>query len=179
MRSKALGSAEDANAIRFVRHIDQLITESEKTQAEIARELGYPKANIITMFKSGTTRVPVDKVPLLADSLGVDRIELLTMWLQDYQPVLFEVISSTIGPRVSATERTWLRGLRKTFPHGLPVFDEIAEEGLKRAGELAGARWKVTDKAAVEKQAKQMEAMASAETMRVGREEAIRARSAI
>jgi hypothetical protein len=112
---------------RFVRHIDCLINVTEKTQRQIALEMGYDRSNIISMFKQGQTRVPPDRVPALADALGVDRAELMIMWLEDYAPATLEVIEASIGVPLSRTERQWLTNLRKLFPGGLPSWDEAAE----------------------------------------------------
>ena len=42
------------------------IAMSDKTQREIALALGYDKPNIITMFKQGLTKIPLNKVAPLA-----------------------------------------------------------------------------------------------------------------
>jgi hypothetical protein len=146
---------------RFVQHIDSLLNASPKRQNEIAREIGYEKANIITMFKQGTTRVPVDRVPLLADALGVDRVELLNMWLEEYQPALYEVLNANLGMRLSFAERSWVRGLRKAFPHGLPPFDETATATIEAAIEK-NATWAKVDRVAAERAAAALEAKARA-----------------
>jgi hypothetical protein len=169
MRAKAL-TGESGSALakaitgppnsRFVQHIDRLMNDSPKKQNEIAREIGYEKPNIITMFKQGTTRVPVDRVPLLADSLGVDRVELLNMWLEEYQPVLFEVLNQNLGIRLSRTERTWVRGLRKILPNGLPPFDETAQAIIQEAVER-NPEWSKLDKATAEKDAALLEVKAA------------------
>jgi transcriptional regulator with XRE-family HTH domain len=116
---------------RFVRRIDRLINGSDKTQRQIAMELGYDRSNLISMFKQGQTRVPVEKVPALADALGVDRAELLTMWLEDYAPEMLEVVEANIGMALSRTERSWVTHLRKLFPGGLPPWDESVEDALR------------------------------------------------
>lgn len=117
---------------RFVKHIDRLITESELIQREIADRLGYEKANIITMFKQGTTRVPLDKVPQLADALDVDRVDLINVWLKDYEPEMLEVVQQNLGVVLSRSERTWVLNLRETFDGVLPAWDERSEEALER-----------------------------------------------
>ncbi len=63
-------------------HIDN----HSKTQREIALELGYQKSNMITMFKQGLTRLPLDKVGPLANALGIDSGALFYMVLREYMP---------------------------------------------------------------------------------------------
>jgi hypothetical protein len=117
---------------RFVQHIDGLINSSDKAQRQIAYEMGYEKPNIVTMFKQGTTRVPADKVPLLANALGVDRAELLRMWMEEYAPEMLAVIDDNIGMALSRNERAWVTNLRRVFHDtGLPGWDDHVEDALK------------------------------------------------
>lgn len=43
------------------------LAESDKTQREIAEECGFEKPNIITMFKNGTTKLPLNRIGPLAN----------------------------------------------------------------------------------------------------------------
>lgn len=124
---------------RFVRHIDKLINASGKTQRQIAVDMGYDKPNLITMFKQGTTRVPADKVPYLADSLEVDRLDLIRMWFEEYDPSTWEVITKNMGMALSANERSWVANMRKFFTHGIPPWDEMVEQALKPVRTTADA----------------------------------------
>lgn len=67
-------------------HPDRRAAASPKKQWEIARDVGYEKPNIITMFKQGVSRVPVEKVAPFAISLGADLAELLLLWLGELAP---------------------------------------------------------------------------------------------
>lgn len=42
------------------REITRMVNSSEKTQHEIAHELGLERSNIITMFKQGRTKLPLN-----------------------------------------------------------------------------------------------------------------------
>jgi hypothetical protein len=42
---------------------------SHKTHVEIAREVGLSSSNLLSMMKSGSMKIPLDRVPALADSL--------------------------------------------------------------------------------------------------------------
>lgn len=57
-----------------------------KSQREIAADLGYNKANIISMFKTGEAKVPLDKLPALSRSLGVDLMLLLRLGIEQLTP---------------------------------------------------------------------------------------------
>ena len=56
----------------IAKYIDKKIDELKgvKTQREIAAEIGYEMPNIISMFKRGESRVPLDKIPLLVEGFG-------------------------------------------------------------------------------------------------------------
>ena len=76
---------------RFLdRRIDEL--KGAKTQREIAAEAGYEKPNIISMFKYGEAKVPLDKIPALAKALEIDPAHLFRLALEQYWPALGETI---------------------------------------------------------------------------------------
>lgn len=88
------------------------------------------------MFKQGTTRVPVEKVPALADALEVDRVDMLNMWLAEYAPAIKEVLESNLGMATSKNERSWISRLRRTFKEGVPPCDERFEGLLRGIEEI-------------------------------------------
>ncbi len=44
----------------------------DKTQREIAEACGFDNPNIITMFKNGHTKLPINRIAPLAKALDVD-----------------------------------------------------------------------------------------------------------
>lgn len=62
------------------------IERSYRTQKEIALDIGYTKANIITMFKQGLTRLPLDKIGIVAEVLEIDPGVLFHKVLKEYMP---------------------------------------------------------------------------------------------
>ena len=86
--------------------IDKKIDEMKgvKTQREIASEIGYDKPNMISMFKRGEVKVPLDKIPLLANSLHVDPGHLFRLALEQYWPELGKTIETIFGRVVTANE---------------------------------------------------------------------------
>lgn len=67
------------------------IEQSDKTQREIALAMGYTKQNIITMFKQGLTRLPLDKIGIAAEVLEIDPGVLFYKVMNEYMP---ETLSS-------------------------------------------------------------------------------------
>ena len=88
--------ANSAIAKYLDRHIDTL--KGVKTQREIAAEIGYEKPNMISMFKRGEVRVPLDKIPLLAKAIDADPAHLFRLALEQYWPGLGETIRGILRP---------------------------------------------------------------------------------
>ena len=63
---------------------DNLDTLTNMTNEELADKLGYVRPNIISMWRTGRTRVPLDRLPKLADILGVSLAHLLVLWMDQY-----------------------------------------------------------------------------------------------
>lgn len=92
---------------------DRLAT-IDKTQREVAEECGFETPNIITMFKQGKTKVPLDRIRTLAKALDVDPAHLLRLALQEYMPDTWssieEILHSTI---LTASELELVRKYRQ------------------------------------------------------------------
>lgn len=86
-----------------------------KPQVEIANELGYIKPNIITMFKQGKTRVPLDKVGLLAKALEIDPAFFLQKVMGEYMPDTLAALQSVLeGLQLTQNERELITAYRET-----------------------------------------------------------------
>ncbi len=81
-------------------YLAKKIKQSGKTQSEICAQIGYTKPNIITMFKQGKTKVPLDKVGLIANALDIDGFELFRRVLSEYMPETLAAITPFIDDRV-------------------------------------------------------------------------------
>lgn len=117
-----------AKKVSVADYIGNQIAMSGKSQREIAEEVGYPKANVITMIKQGSTKLPINKVPVFAKSLGVDTVHLLRVTMNEYMPETWEVITSVFGNQmVSESERKLIEILRDVGA-GEDIFPETKEE---------------------------------------------------
>ncbi len=115
------------------KYITQQLALCGKTQGEVAHAIGYDNANVLTMFKQGKTKVPVNKVKALAVALEVDPIYLLRLVMTEYMPDTWEVIQNITNTNaVSGNEANILNIVRNTSD-GLPVepITEIQVEQLK------------------------------------------------
>lgn len=84
------------------------ISESPKTQREIAREIGLPNANALSMMKSGECKVPISRIPALSKALNVDCELFLKIALCEYHPEIWMVIEDLIRHRFTEFEQELL-----------------------------------------------------------------------
>ena len=103
--------AHSAMAKFLSRKLEEI--KGEKTAAEISRNLGYAHGNLISMFKCGEAKVPLDKIPALAKALEVDIAHLMRLGLEQYWPDKMAVISDAFGHIVTANELALLQEVRE------------------------------------------------------------------
>ena len=68
------------------------IALSGKSQADIAREVGYDRPNVVNMMKQGVTKLPINKISAFAKALKVDPAHLLRIVMSEYLPETWEAI---------------------------------------------------------------------------------------
>lgn len=119
--------AETKIAVYLTKQIDAL--QGQKNQREIAAEIGYEKPNMISMFKRGEAKVPLDKIPLLAKALHVDTGHLFRLAMEQYWPELAEAVKSAFGNTVSENEFKLVEMVRSLSENGDPSFtrDDLRE----------------------------------------------------
>lgn len=86
-----------------------------KTQADIAAEVGFRTPNLVTMIKSGATKLPIDRVIALSEALECDPAFLLRLALEQSEgnAVANAIFEITGGP-ITKNEMVWLREIRAT-----------------------------------------------------------------
>src|SRR5215472_8170302 len=100
----------DTALVKFLaKRIDEL--KPDLTQREIAHRLGYKGINFVSMMKTGAARVPFEKLPLLAEILGVDPVHLLRLGLDQYWPEFGTALKMLPAP-VTKNELAVLRLIR-------------------------------------------------------------------
>lgn len=121
-------------------YLSQQILLSGKAQKEIAEELNYPKPNIITMFKQGKTKVPLNKVSAFAKALGVDPIHLLRIVMIEYSPSTWEVLESIIGNAMMSDNEMKVLTIIREHANGLDIAPETETEKQELA--RLAEKWK-------------------------------------
>jgi hypothetical protein len=123
-------STTAAQRSSFPRRLDDAIHLSDLTDEQFAQQLGYTNANIITLFRKGMTRLPLDKVVPTARLLGLHPGELLREWFLAYFPVGLMDIEEQMGPILTAEEKSWITGLRRHLKL-VPRFDDVWGPAIK------------------------------------------------
>lgn len=103
-----------------------------KSQAEVASEAGFINPNMLSMVKSGATRIPLDRVPALATALDVDPARLLQLaleqWAGSAAARAFDSIFETV---VSRNEVGWLNEIRNASDNVDPVITTRARSAIR------------------------------------------------
>lgn len=92
------------------------------TDEALASALGYESPKVIQMFKSGGMKVPINKVPALADALDLHPGLLMRRVLNDVSPELLQAIEHCLGALcLSEGEQKLIAAIRKANPSKEPV----------------------------------------------------------
>jgi len=104
------------NNISVAKYLEQQLSVCGRSQLEVSKDLGYANPNIITMIKKGSTKVPLNKVALLAKSINVDPAYLLRLVMSEYSPEAWEAIESILGNQELLTSQDYsiIRFLRES-----------------------------------------------------------------
>lgn len=64
------------------------VLRSGKRHSDLVHDLGYEagKEKLIELILSGQAKLPINKVALLADAIGVERSDLMQRVLSEYSP---------------------------------------------------------------------------------------------
>lgn len=101
---------------RLVPFLAQRVLElkAKKGQAEIVTEAGFTNANVMSMLKAGSIRLPLDRVAPLATALEVDPTYLMLLSLE---PAVGDTdaraILETFSRSVTSNELAWVLAIRE------------------------------------------------------------------
>lgn len=107
-----------------------LALKPRKTQAEIATQAGFTSANMISMLKAGSIRLPLDRVQPLASALEVDPAYLMLLALEQMVgDTDAKAIVEILGGAVTRNEMGWIEAIR--------VASEMVDPPLTKRGRTA------------------------------------------
>jgi transcriptional regulator with XRE-family HTH domain len=104
-----------------------------RTNAEVAKEMGFSAPNVVSLWRTGKSRVPIERLPQLAELLRIDLAALFPLWAEQYLPT-------------SARKEGWGEAAYRALKS---IIERIADEGEMRILKairkgLAGASTGVT-----------------------------------
>lgn len=103
----------DTPAAILLRRQIELISH-RKTQKEIAHQAGFVNANMISLLKNGSSKIPLDRVPDLARAIEVDPAHLMRIALeQSIGKTAALSVLEVFGTPTTANERHWLEEIRQ------------------------------------------------------------------
>ena len=107
---------------RFATYLQQRILELRpiKSQIQIATEAGFAHPNMLSMFKSGASRLPLDRVPAFAKALDADPALVFKMALEQSGPTTAEAMAEIFGVVVTKNEAAWIEEMRDASDHSNP-----------------------------------------------------------
>jgi transcriptional regulator with XRE-family HTH domain len=115
-------------------YISRQIESCGKSQVQIAREVGYDRPNLISMIKSGQTKLPVQKIGAFARALGVDPAFMFRLVMSEYSPATWEAINEIHGViPVTQNERGILEKIRKLSGNTDPKLQTPAQHRALKA----------------------------------------------
>ncbi|NDR55838.1 helix-turn-helix transcriptional regulator [Pseudoruegeria sp. M32A2M] len=77
------------------------IETSGLTQREIAQRAGFPKPNVLSMMKTGETKVPIERIPALAEACDVDPIDFARIAMLEYHPEIWGTLNLVFDPKLT------------------------------------------------------------------------------
>lgn len=131
--TKAVRSYTPTTPTTVAEYVTAQIHLCGKDQVQIAEECGFNKPNVITMIKQGKTKVPLERIGLIAKSLGVDPVFFMRLVINEYMPSLGEAIESIInGPIVSQNEMDFIHVIRSSRVQNPKLRTEAEKRELKK-----------------------------------------------
>jgi transcriptional regulator with XRE-family HTH domain len=103
-----------------------------KSQREIGLEAGFTNVNMISLLKSGRTKLPLDRVPALAKALECDPKRLFRLALQQGgNETMKNAVEQIFGTIVSQNEVAWLEEIRDASDHHDPRLTNRARTTIR------------------------------------------------
>lgn len=119
---------------RLTKFLKQRILELRptKTQAEVASEAGFVNANMVSLIKAGSARLPIDRVPALAKALNTDPRRLLQLALEQWVGgTVARTFDEIFGTIVTLNEIVWLKEIREASGHSDPTLSTRARSTVR------------------------------------------------
>jgi transcriptional regulator with XRE-family HTH domain len=74
------------------------------TQAHLAAAIGIKVGEYISLVEKGKRRIPLARIPMLADALGVKRTDLLKWAFSEEEPLVYRLLFPNDAPITAAED---------------------------------------------------------------------------
>ena len=132
-------SQTKSNVARYIDLQLQAI-QPQKTLALVADEAGLPQRNLLSMIRTGVTKLPFERISGLAKALNVNQNHLFRIALEEYQPHIKALLDESTQRVVSQHEGqlldAWRLGSEGLDPPVEPLVHQI-QAMAQRANMLA------------------------------------------
>ena len=120
----------DSDLARFI--TKRILELKPKTQIDIAKEAGFVNPNVISMLKSGATKLPLDRVLALAKALECDPRRLFLLALEQAGlETERAALAQIFGTIVTDNEVKWLDEIRDASGHTDPNLTTRSRTALR------------------------------------------------
>lgn len=119
---------------RLAKFISKRVMElrPRKSQSEIAYEAGFVSANMLSMLKSGASKLALDRVPSLARALECDPAYLLRLTLEQVAgDTAAQALVEIMGTPVTGNELGWLEEIREASDHSDPRMTSRSRSAIR------------------------------------------------
>jgi len=117
----------------LAKYVERRVLELKlkKSQAEIAAQAGYANANMVSMIKSGTSKLALDRVPSMAHALECDAAYLMRLALeQAVGQTAAAAVVEIFGTPVTENEKGWIEAIRAASGNSDPRLTSRAQAAI-------------------------------------------------
>lgn len=118
---------------QLARFIERRVLELRpvKSQIQIASEAGFANPNMISMIKSGASKLALDRVPSMARALECDTAFLMRLALeQAIGPTAAVAVTDAFGQPITSNELAWVEAIREASNSSDPRLTSRARTAL-------------------------------------------------
>lgn len=121
---------EQIDTVPLATFIDEMMAERELSDKEVCLRMGYGNPAIVRSFREGRVKVPLDKIPDLANAIGTDRAALMDRALREYMPATVRALMISYSG-FTDNELEIIGFIRELSGNSDPELDEGIRESLR------------------------------------------------
>lgn len=104
--------------VTVAQFLEAQIDSSDKSQQDIAEEVGFARPTMVSMVKLGKAKLPLDKARAMAHALGVDEKDFFFRCFEEYLPDIYNELAIAMGnqPILTDNEMEIINRIRQARP---------------------------------------------------------------